>query len=81
WAVNKERDDEQSNELIRNALWVEQSLSFQLRSHENNLSRIASEIEVHSQPVTTQTALTQLQHFKTIHPDLLKVAVQDRFGT
>lgn len=81
WVVSSERRDEQSDELIRNALWVEQSLSFQLRSHENNLTRIADDLSLPDHPGDTRDALTQLQHFKTIHSDLLKVVVQDRFGT
>ncbi|HRL22426.1 MAG TPA: PAS domain S-box protein [Alcaligenes sp.] len=81
WAVLSERRDEQSDELIRNALWVEQSLSFQLRSHENNLNRIADELSMSDRLGDTREAQTLLQHFKTIHPDLLKVVIQDRFGT
>lgn len=81
WAIWMDRRDEQRNELIRNALWVEQSLSFQLQSMESKLVSLVEETGSNAEKLEENLALqAQLQHFKTIHPELLRVIIWDQQG-
>ncbi|MCQ9617190.1 PAS domain S-box protein [Paenalcaligenes niemegkensis] len=68
--VQKDRMDEQRSKLIEDALWVEQNLSFHLRTHESNLERIAAEINATAQQ---PELYARLAHMKAIHPELLSI--------
>lgn len=65
--LRKDRVDELRTKLIEDALWVEQNLFFQLRTHEENVERLAQEISKGQDP---DVLLTRLQHVKDIHPEL-----------
>ncbi len=79
WTVSLDRRDEQHNELIRNALWVEQALSFQLQSIESKLANIVEETGSTADSLESNLVLQErLQHFKTVHPELLRVIIWDQ---
>ena len=65
--LRKDRVDELRTKLIEDALWVEQNLFFQLRTHEENLERLSLEISKGQDP---DILLNRLEHMKGIHPEL-----------
>ncbi|MGG4604759.1 ATP-binding protein [Paenalcaligenes sp. Me131] len=73
--LRKDRVDELRTKLIEDALWVEQNLFFQLRTHEENIERLAQEISKGQDP---NVLLTRLQHVKDIHPELQVISWFDQ---
>ena len=64
--------------MINDALWVEQALRFAIRSTEDELSRLASDIRT-GQPTVSSTV--QVEQIMRLHPELARVALRRADGT
>jgi len=79
WMNERDIRVEQREKLVRDTLWVEQTLRFQLESHESNLYRLAAEMGQSAElPANT---LARARHMEANHAELVYIALRRIDGT
>ncbi|WP_415034339.1 sensor histidine kinase [Azonexus sp.] len=78
WLLQKSEREEQHNVLIKDVLWLEQSLRFHLENHREQLQQLAGELAEETQH-QEQSTLFQLRasHFLKNNPDILRLGWLD----
>ncbi|MGO3741883.1 sensor histidine kinase [Kerstersia sp.] len=79
WMTEKERRQELHINLLRDTLWVEQALRFQLGTHQDNLLRLAADLAVQA-PVIDKDSLSRMRHLVANHAELLQITWLDSDG-
>lgn len=79
WLLDKDERQSQREDLIRDALWVEQALQFQFRAERDRLVRLAQEIADGKLDRTAFAA--QAQQLRQINRELVDIALLDGTGT
>lgn len=79
WMTERERRQEQHVNLLRDTLWVEQALRFQLSTHQDNLLRLAADLSIRA-PALDQDSLSRMRHLVANHAELLQVTWLDPHG-
>lgn len=73
WLLHRNEAEEEAVSLIKNVLWVEQNLRFQLNSDEEKLRQIADTVGRGDQ----QAATTAMRHFLSTNPAALRLEWQN----
>ena len=76
WLLHRNEAEEEAVSLIKNVLWVEQNLRFQLNSDEEKLRQIADMLGRGDQ----QAATTAMRHFLSTNPAALRLEWQGADG-
>ncbi|CAM3732895.1 PAS/PAC sensor signal transduction histidine kinase [Kerstersia gyiorum] len=79
WMTEKERRQELHVNLLRDTLWVEQALRFQLGTHQDNLLRLAADLAVQPQAID-KDSLSRMRHLVANHAELLQITWFDEQG-
>lgn len=69
WLLDKDERQTQREDLIRDALWVEQTLQFQFRAERDRIVRLAQDIADHK--LDRSTFSTQAQQLRQINRELV----------
>src|SRR5690242_20094892 len=72
WLVDRDEREEARLALIKDVLWVEQSLQFQIGVDEDDLSRLAAEIG--RQAINQEQFLARARHLVTNSPEIVRIA-------
>jgi two-component system sensor histidine kinase DctS len=71
WLVDRDEREEAHLALIKDVLWVEQSLQFQIGVDEDDLSRLAAEIG--RQSISQEHFLSRARHLVTNSPEIVRI--------
>lgn len=80
WLTTQEQKEEQQLNLMRDTLWVEQTLRFQISSHESNLSSIASDLANAANTAQTDAAWTRARYMVNHNAEVLQITWRDLRG-
>jgi len=78
WIVSQDRREDQQVKLVRDTLWIEQTLRFQIGSHQDNLLRLAAELGVDSLPAAP--VMARARHMVANNAEMLRIAWRDTGG-
>jgi two-component system, LuxR family, sensor histidine kinase DctS len=79
WLVDRDEQADHRDQLIRDALWVEQALQFQFESERARLTRLANDIAQNQ--MTPQTFALQARQYSQILPEIVDLAwLDDQLG-
>ena len=78
WLLQKSDREERHNILVKDVLWLEQSLRFHLQNHREQLQQLASELSEEPRS-SEQTSLFRLRaaHFLKNNPDIARLGWLD----
>ena len=79
WLLDRDERDDSRHQLIRDVLWVEQSLQFQFDSERTRLLRLVKDIS--DGDMTPQTFIVQARQYALILPDIVDIAWLDETNT